>query len=128
MATVSEPTGHGIYLPNELLWMILYHVQELPNSQKELASCSLVCCQWYAAAIPLLYRNPKIVPGNFDVFVEAINSPSLERAKKGNLGQYVRRLDLSRLVHHSTKSLTSKLLQNVREGLEVFVAPVHSIS
>lgn len=128
MTTTPEPANEGIYIPTELLWMILSHVQELPNPQETLASCSLVCRQWCSAATFLLYQKPKILPKNFHAFAEAITSPNLPRARKGDLGQYVRRLDLSDLVHHSTKSLTARLLRDVREGLEVFIAPVHTVS
>lgn len=45
-----------------------------------------------------------------------------------DLGGFVRRLDLSRLVHHSSNSMTARLIGRVRENLEVFIAPAAGFS
>lgn len=45
-----------------------------------------------------------------------------------DLGWFVRRLDLSRLVHHSSNSMTARLIGRVRENLEVFIAPAAGFS
>ncbi|WEW60559.1 hypothetical protein PRK78_006046 [Emydomyces testavorans] len=128
MATYSKPVPQGIYLPTEILSIILSYVQELPDAEKILASCCLISRHWCSVATALLYQRPRITPRNFLAFTSSIVAPNTRSSRKADLGQYVRRLDLSRLVHHSTTSLTSKLLRNVRQKLEVFIAPGHSIS
>lgn len=45
-----------------------------------------------------------------------------------DLGGLVRRLDLSRLVHHSSNSMTARLIGRVKENLEVFIAPAAGFS
>ncbi|EER23313.1 hypothetical protein D8B26_001406 [Coccidioides posadasii str. Silveira] len=128
MAACAGLTGRHVYLPTEIVHIIFTYIQELPDAPKILSSCCLVSRQWCSIATPLLYREPRIGHRNFAAFAAAFVSPNRPRSQKSDLGQYVRRLDLSELVHHSTVAVTAKLLQNVRPGLEVFIAPAYSLS
>lgn len=93
------------------------------HRQEALYACCLVSRQWYSAAVSLLYEKPRLHIGNsFQQFVSTCSGVG-GRRNKLNLGSFVRRLDLSRLVHHSSNSVTARLLGRVKENLEVFVAP-----
>src|SRR5699024_162164 len=92
--------------------------------QRTMHVCCLVSRQWYSAAIAFLYEKPQLDKGRaFYKFTDTISPPVASRKSKMNLGSMVRRLDLSCLVHHSSNSLTSRLLGKVKENLEVFIAP-----
>ncbi|EEP80662.1 conserved hypothetical protein [Uncinocarpus reesii 1704] len=128
MAADPEPTRH-IYLPPEILCTIFSYIEDQSQANATLRSCCLVCRQWCSVATPFLYREPSIKSGNFAAFAAAVISPiNQPHSQRSDLGQYVRTLDLSELVHHSTNSMTAKLLRAVRQGLELFIAPGRSIS
>ncbi|KAL4749695.1 hypothetical protein BDW72DRAFT_177677 [Aspergillus terricola var. indicus] len=118
----SEPP---IYLPTEIVIQILDKVaaDEIAR-QPTLHACCLVSRQWYTCAITLLWAEPRINSGSsFTKFAKIISPPIGVRKSKWNLGALVRKLDLSSLVHHSSPSLTARLLGRVKESLEVFIAP-----
>ncbi|KAJ0416764.1 hypothetical protein BJY00DRAFT_290802 [Aspergillus carlsbadensis] len=117
----SEPP---IHLPTEIVVQIVTDVAADESAQTSLFACSLVSRQWYSCAITLLYENPQINTGNsFTRFTSTICPPIGVRKSKWNLGALVHRLDLSSLVHHSSPSLTARLLGRVKDNLEVFLAP-----
>ncbi|KAI2085138.1 hypothetical protein LOZ36_004253 [Ophidiomyces ophidiicola] len=120
--------AQAIYLPPEIISLVLSFVQDLPEANETLTSCCLVSHEWWSMAAPILYEKPKIPPKHYTTFTTILTSNDPLYAPKGELGQHVRRLDLSELVYHSTNSLTARLLRSVRQGLQVFIAPAYSIS
>ncbi|KAK2808945.1 hypothetical protein FQN50_004218 [Emmonsiellopsis sp. PD_5] len=125
MAPENRPS---LYLPGEIVVHILSFVRNKATRQKTLHSCCLVSRQWYSAAIPLLYERPKVAGRDFDRFVSAISPSTKAYAPRGDLGRYVRRLDFSNLVHHSSNSLMARIIGRVKDRLEVFIAPASSFS
>ncbi|THC91596.1 hypothetical protein EYZ11_008939 [Aspergillus tanneri] len=119
-----------IYLPTEIVVQIVSFVAADGSCrQQSLHACCLVSHQWYSAAITLLYEKPQVASGRaFKKFTDTISPPIGVRRSKLNLGSLVHRLDLSGLVHHSSNSLTARLLGRVKENLEVFIAPRVSFS
>jgi hypothetical protein len=113
-----------IYLPTEIVVQIVRFVAaDEAHRQEGLYACCLVSRQWYSAAVSFLYEKPRLHIGNsFQQFVSTCSGVG-GRRNKLNLGSFVRRLDLSRLVHHSSNSVTARLLGRVKENLEVFLAP-----
>ncbi|KAL5343347.1 hypothetical protein BJX70DRAFT_165899 [Aspergillus crustosus] len=114
-----------IHLPTEIVVQILDEVaaDEFAR-QSTLHACCLVSRQWYTCAISLLWEKPRIDTGpSFKRFANTISPPIGARKSKWNLGELVHKLDLSLLVHHSSPSLTARLLGRVKENLEVFLAP-----
>ncbi|KAL4892983.1 F-box domain protein [Aspergillus ambiguus] len=121
----------AIYLPTELVVLIVSFAaaDEPSRRQRTLHSCCLVSRQWYSAAISYLYERPQLNSGTaFRRFTETISPPIGARRSKINLGSLVHRLDLSGLVHHSSPSLTARLLGRIKDHLEVFIAPRVSFS
>ncbi|KAL2816790.1 hypothetical protein BDW59DRAFT_136215 [Aspergillus cavernicola] len=114
-----------IYLPTEIVVQIVAVVaaDEFAR-QPTLYACCLVSRQWYSCAIALLYEKPQIDTGfGFTKFTKMISPPIGARKSKWNLGALVHKLDLSSLVHHSSPSLTARLLGRVKDNLEIFYAP-----
>ncbi|RAH42087.1 F-box domain protein [Aspergillus brunneoviolaceus CBS 621.78] len=126
---MTPSTSHEIYLPTEIVVQIMSYVSNTSDKadrrQATLYACCLVSRQWYSAAIPHLYEKPILRFGSSFTQFTATISPPLHVARKNKLklGSYVRRLDLSGLVHHSSPSLTARLLGKVKENLVVFSAP-----
>ncbi|KAL4808897.1 hypothetical protein BDV18DRAFT_133430 [Aspergillus unguis] len=118
----SEPP---IYLPTEIVVQILNEIAaDEAARQRTLHACCLVSRQWYTCAITLLWEKPRIDNGfSFSRFTNTISPPIGVRRSKWNLGAFVHKLDLSLLVHHSSPSLTARLLGRVKENLEIFLAP-----
>ncbi|KAE8350805.1 hypothetical protein BDV28DRAFT_138438 [Aspergillus coremiiformis] len=124
------PSSRHIYLPTEIVVQIVSYVavDEL-GRQKTLYTCCLISRQWYSAAIALLYERPQVISGiSFKRFTETISPPIGTRKNTLNLGSFVHRLNLSHLVHHSSNSLTARLLGRIKENLEVFIAPTLTFS
>ncbi|KAL6229673.1 hypothetical protein BDW75DRAFT_224746 [Aspergillus navahoensis] len=119
---ISNPP---IYLPTEIVVQILDEVAaDEAARQRTLHACCLVSRQWYTCAITLLWAEPRINSGSsFTKFANTISPPIGVRKSKWNLGALVRKLDLSSLVHHSSPSLTARLLGRVKKNLEIFIAP-----
>ncbi|KAL1971056.1 hypothetical protein VTN77DRAFT_7 [Rasamsonia byssochlamydoides] len=122
----------AVFLPTEIVIQIVSAVAEdddLDGRQETLYSCCLVSRQWYSAAVPFLYERPRLDKGrSFEKFTRVICPPVGAPKSKANLGSFVRRLNMSGLVHHSSNSLTARLLGRVKENLEVFIAPAASFS
>ncbi|KAL3468434.1 hypothetical protein BJX64DRAFT_245914 [Aspergillus heterothallicus] len=117
----SEPSNH---LPTEIVVQIVADVASDRSAQRSLYACCLVSRQWYSCAITFLYKNPQLGTGNsFARFTNTISPPIGVRKSKWNLGSLVHKLDLSTLVHHSSPSLTARLLGKVKDNLEVLSAP-----
>ena len=122
-------THQPLHLPSELLLQILTHLSPHDEFyQPDLFSLTLVSHAWYAAAIPLLYHSPRISGRNFKSFVNTVCPSINAHVRRSALADLVRRLDMSRLVHDGSKSLTARLLGRVKGGLEVFVAPQASFA
>lgn len=124
-----------LHLPTEILVqissLILEEVIEdnVVGSQYTLHSFCLVSRQWYSAGIEFLYRHPKLARGNsFSLFTNTVCPPIRSRERKVDLGSLVQELDLSGLVHHSSNSLTARLLSRVKKNLKRFTAPRVSFS
>ncbi|KAI9041172.1 F-box domain protein [Aspergillus affinis] len=119
-----------IYLPTEIVLHIIDIIAaDESRRQETLHACCLVSRQWYSVAIAPLYEKPHVGTGfAFGRFTDTISPPIGVRKSKLNLGSLVHRLDLSGLVHHSSPSLTARLLGRVKENLEVFIAPKVSFS
>lgn len=121
-------TGEPIYLPDEVVLQILEYLAQVPNAQGSLAAVCLLSHQWYSAAVPYLYRYPDLYGNNFDKFTKSI-CPSINlHVRKSPLSKLVKVLDMSRLVHQGSKSVTARLLGRTKETLEVFRAPQASFA
>ncbi|KKK18604.1 hypothetical protein AOCH_007069 [Aspergillus ochraceoroseus] len=123
-------SARQIHLPTEIVFQVMIFVaaDEFAR-QTTLHACCLVSRQWYSAAIALLYEKPHLNSGaSFRSFTATISPPIGVRKSKWNLGAFLRKLDLSSLVHHSSPSLTARLLGRVKENLEVLIAPRVSFS
>ena len=99
----------------------LFHTRS--DAQKALHAVCLVARSWYQAAVPALYHMPVIRAKNFDEFVATICPSINAHVIRSPPADFVRVLDLSKLVHSSSKSLNARLLGRVKERLETFVAP-----
>ena len=128
--TTTPPTRlvRFVYLPTEILELIFSFIAaDRRRRQRTLHDCCLVSHQWYSAAVRYLYEKPQFNSGHaFERFTLTVSPPV--GVRHVNLGQYVRRLDLSGLVHHSSNSSTARLLGRVKQNLEVFIAPKVSFS
>ena len=108
------------HLPAEVLEQIFRHLQGL---QSTLHACCLTNRAWYESAVPFLYDFPQISGKNFDTFVNSVCPSALAHIRRNGLGELVRVLDMSGLVHSSKKSLTARLIGRLKENLEGFIAP-----
>jgi F-box-like len=118
-------------LPTEIILQIVTILAEdRPRSrQATLYSCCLISRQWYSVTIPFLYEEPCFIAGDaYTKFTATVSPPLSAYKRRNNLGSLVRHLDMSPLVHHSSNSVTARLLGRVRENLEIFTAPTMSFS
>lgn len=100
------------------------------DSQSTFHSCILVSRLWYNLALEYLYRNP-IFTSNGRTFQSFVNTicPSVNaHVKKSGCANMVRNLDMSRLVHEGSKSLTARILSRCKAGLQAFSAPQASFA
>ena len=111
-------------LPPEIIENIISHVKDQPA----LHASTLVARIWYQSAIPFLYAKPIIDGSNFDPFGRAICPSVNAHIRTNGLAELVRRLDMGRLVHNGSKSLTARLLGRMKGNLEEFVAPQASFA
>ncbi|KAG0159475.1 hypothetical protein PDIDSM_6997 [Penicillium digitatum] len=119
-----------VHLPTEVLTLIAEHIQygsnspDLRISQVTLQRFCFVSRQWYSAGIEYLYSRPQLDEGNsFLLFTNTVCPPIRSRERKVNLGSFVKDLNLGALVHHSSNSLTARLLGQVKKNLKTFIAP-----
>lgn len=117
------------YLPDELILDILSYIPHGGrHSQSTLWAFCLVAKQWYDCGIKRLYEQPYLYGRNYDLFVKTI-CPSVNlHVKKSDLAGHVRILDLRKIVHQSSKSMTARLLGRTKTSLEAFVAPQASFA
>ena len=111
-------------LPLEVLHIIFSYAQDQPT----LHASALVSVSWYKSAIPFLYDSPSIHGRNFNAFVRTVCPSINAHVRTNGLAELVRKLDMSRLVHNGSKSLTARLLGRVKGNLEEFVAPQASFA
>ncbi|KAJ5835083.1 hypothetical protein N7447_001109 [Penicillium robsamsonii] len=119
-----------VHLPTEVLIHIAgfifdgWRTLDGPFFQVTLQRFCAVSSQWYSAGIEFLYYRPQLDRGNsFSLFTKTVCPSIRSRERKVDLGSLVHVLDLGRLVHHSSNSLTARLLGRVKKNLEKFVAP-----
>jgi hypothetical protein len=130
----DDPKSHNYraigpaYLPDELVLEIIEYVAISPEAQKSLYTCCLLSRQWHMAALPYLYAYPKIYGKNYEPFYRTICPSINPRIKKSPLSSLVKVLNLGLLVHHSTKSVTARVLRRTEGSLEEFVAPQASFA
>lgn len=100
------------------------------DSQSTLHSCVLVSRLWYNLALEYLYRNPILTSNGitFQSFVNTICPSVNAHVKKSGCANMVRNLDMSRLVHEGSKSLTARILSRCKTRLEDFTAPQASFA
>ncbi|KGO71415.1 hypothetical protein PEX1_067530 [Penicillium expansum] len=128
-------SGRYVHLPTEVLVLIAEYIHEnWYNSDPHISQCTLqrfcsVSRQWYSAGIESLYSRPQLDEGNsFLLFTKTVCPPIRSRERKVHLGSLVKVLNLGALVHHSSNSLTARLLGQVKKSLKTFVAPRVSFS
>lgn len=110
-------------LPAELLVRVFSLLPHDRLSQSTLHACTLVSHLWCTSSIEQLYKDPWLTSTNFKAFIRTV-CPSINPHIRANgLSNFIRRLDMSCLVHDGSKSLTARLLGRVKERLEEFVAP-----
>lgn len=124
----------SIHLPTEILLLVaqflwIWEIDEAPDDwvflrQRAFHSFCLVSRQWYSVGIGFLYQSPFFPAGNsFTKFANTLCPPRGARKTKTDLGPLVKTLNMGGLVHHSTNSLTARLLSQTKKNLLVFVAP-----
>ncbi|CAG8176259.1 unnamed protein product [Penicillium salamii] len=119
-----------VHLPTEVLIQIASAIldewpeDDTPVYQSTLHDFCLVSRQWYSAGIGFLYHRPQLARGNsFTQFANTVCPPLRAKDRKVDLGSLVQVLDLSGLVHHSSNSITARLLGRVKKNLKSFIAP-----
>lgn len=113
-------------LPSEVLRNVFVYLTSI--DQQTLYSSALVSRSWYTNSISSLYSSPVIDGKNYDLFVRAICPSVNAHIRTNGLAELVKTLDMSRLVHNGSKSLTARLLGRVKGNLEAFVAPQASFA
>lgn len=124
----SSENGLAGFLPTDILLDVMSYISSSPDSQATLASCCLVCRQWYSAAIEYLYHTPRLTGGKFNAFARSICPDFRSRSRRSDLGQLVHRFNMNMLVHESSNSLTARLLGRMKENLELYRAPMASFT
>lgn len=124
-----------VHLPTEILIHIAKFIfddwrnTDPPFFQVTLQRFCAVSRQWYSAGIEFLYYRPQLDEGNsFLLFTNTVCPPIRSRERKVDLGSLVQVLNLEALVHHSSNSLTARLLGRVKKNLKTFAAPRISFS
>jgi hypothetical protein len=124
------PSTRYVHLPTEVLSIIAEFIFDQwserlsPSFQARLYTFCLVSRQWYSAGIEFLYYRPQLYEGNkFSLFTRTVCPPVRSRERRVDLGSLVQVLNLMSLVHHSSNSLTARLLGRVKKKLNTFVAP-----
>ncbi len=113
-------------LPSEILRNVFVYLTSA--DQSTLYSSTLVSRFWYLDSISALYSSPVIDGKNYDRFVQSICPSVNAHIRTNGLAELVKTLDMSRLVHNGSKSLTARLLGRVKGNLEAFVAPQASFA
>ena len=133
-----SPPSRSVFLPTEIVFLVavfLDHIDEDDSSRESLNARQrafynfcLVCPQWYSVGVSFLYQRPYFPGGNgFTKFAQTLCPPRGIK-RKADFGSMVKELSLASLVHHSMNSLTARLLGQMKENLEYFIAPRVSFS
>ena len=120
---MSETVADCPYLPPELIDLIVSSVPRGISSQATYYACTLVSRSWYHAAIAYLYRYPRFSGKQYRAFVSTICPSVNAHVRQSALAGYVRKLDMSALVHDGSKSLTARVLGRLKGNLEEYIAP-----
>lgn len=115
-------------LPIEVLCQVVNYVEFFSSAQRDLWALTLVSRSWYAVAVASLYKKPDISGKNFGLFVRTLCPSINAHIRKTGFSSMVKELNMSKLVHDSSKSLTSRILGRLKDGLEIFVAPQASFA
>lgn len=116
-------TMREINLPPEIVTLILEYLPRSAASQRTLWACTLVSRTWYTSSIALLYEHPYLTGSSFNAFVQTICPSKNAHIRLSSLSILVKHLDMSSLVHNSSRSLTARLLGRLKGNLEQFIAP-----
>jgi hypothetical protein len=108
--------GEPIYLPDEVVLQILEYVAHDHDAQRTLASVCLLSRQWHNAGVSYLYRYPDLYGPNFDKFYNAICPSKNLHIRYSRLSKMVKVLDMSRLVHQSSRSTTARMLGRTKDS------------
>lgn len=100
------------------------------HSQSTLHSCVLVSRRWYNLTLDFLYSYPTFTSNGsaFQSFANTICPSVNAHVKKSGCANMVKNLDMSRLVHEGSKSLTARILGRCKMRLEEFTAPQASFA
>jgi hypothetical protein len=121
------PPSRETILPHEIIFQIVSFIPQ-HSSQSTIWACALVSRTWYDSSIARLYKYPHLTPANFEAFVSTICPSKNARIRHSPLAELVRHLDMSELVHNSSRSLTARLLGRLKGNIEEFVAPQASFA
>jgi hypothetical protein len=101
---------YASYLPDELLLEILLYIEawDTLSRQSSLARFVGVNRQWYDVGVSKLYERPYLAGRAYELFVRTVCPSVLAHIKPSALSGLVRELDLSHIVHHSTRSTTAR--------------------
>lgn len=119
---------HSLQLPQEIILHILSFIPGHPSSQHSLWACCLVSRSWYSATVSRLYHSPSFTGRNYQLLLRTLCPSINAHVRKSVLAEFVRVLDMSRLIHDGSKSLTGRLLGRVKGNLEEFIAPQSSFA
>lgn len=130
-----EDRRFAVHIPAEILIQIISYVQEHKdsctfrlNTNGPLYTCCLVSRDWYAVAMPALYRNPILNDRNLELFLSTVYPYRATTLRdQGNFGlSLIKELHLGVMTGFNSGSriLSSKrVLDRCKEKLQVFVAP-----
>jgi hypothetical protein len=118
----------SFYIPDEIKLAIIERIPHNPSGQDTLYRLSMLDHEWYACTVARLYEHPLLTGKNFELFARTL-CPSINlHVRKSALAPLVRHLDMRMLVHHSTRSLTARLIGRTKSNLEEFRAPAASFA
>ena len=127
-STILGAPSREVPLPPEILDQIFLYISRSLEAQPTFYSCSLISHLWYTISTPYLYAHPDLDGCNFEPFTTTICPSKNAKIRHSPLASLVRRLDMSRLVHNSSRSLTARILGRLKPNLEEFVAPQASFA
>ncbi|CAG8949559.1 hypothetical protein HYFRA_00007792 [Hymenoscyphus fraxineus] len=119
--------GREILLPSEIVAHIVSFLPRI-GSQGTLWACTLVSRVWYTSSIALLYEHPYLDGSRFEAFVRTVCPSKNAHIKQSSLSVLVKSLDMSSLVHNSSRSQTARLLGRLKGNIVKFVAPQSSFA
>lgn len=122
------------YLPTEIVLLIAQKLdskakrepyeENFRPRQHAFYNFCLVSRQWYSVGVGFLYECPLFLAGNaFEKFADTICSSRDSRKGNVDFGSLVKTFTMAGLVHHSSNSLTARLLSRMKKNLIIFIAP-----